>query len=305
MAATKRSPRCTSSSRDCTPRITSTSGICATGLKKCRPIRRPGSAQPLGDLLDHDRGGVGRQHRARLELALDVDLNSFCLISSFSTIASMTTSARRDAVALGIGDEARLGGIAQRLGLELAREQLALRGDALGDLLGATRPAATPPCRGDAPAGDVGAHHAGADHVHAQRLQAELLAAPGPSASPTARTRGADCATVRHHQRREGARLGGLHRLVVAAVRLEQIDQPEGRRIVVLARLLGGLGAHALGEQPARRPLGQQPLGEAGAASTCACAAPPCAPPSGSCAATVARAHRRGPCRARRRRDII
>ena len=91
---------------------------------------------------------------------------------------------------------------------------------------------------GDAPAGDVGAHGAGADDVHAARAPAELL-----RRLPFQQLRQPEHAAqiarlVGHHQRREGARLGGLHRLVVAAVALEQIDQPVGRRIVVLARLL-------------------------------------------------------------------
>ena len=72
-----------------------------------------------------------------------------------------------DIVAVGIGDEARLGRIAQRLGLELARKQLALRGDALGDLLGRDVLQRHLHAAGDAPAGDVGAHGAGADDVHA------------------------------------------------------------------------------------------------------------------------------------------
>ena len=66
------------------------------------------------------------------------------------------------------------------------------------------------------------------------------------------------------HERREGPRLRGLQRVVVAAVVLEEIDQTERRGIVILARLLGRLVAHLLGEQTARRPHRQQRLGEPG-----------------------------------------
>ena len=60
---------------------------------------------------------------------------------------------------------------------------------------------------------------------------------------------------LRHHQRREDARLGGLHRLVVAAVALEQVDEPVGRRIVILARLLA--------RPPLRIRVGEQSRGPA------------------------------------------
>ena len=86
-------------------------------------------------------------------------------------------------VALGIGDEARLGRVALRLGLELARKQLALRGDALLDLLGRDVLQRHLHAAGDAPAGDVGAHGAGADDVHAAAAASRASSAPGPSSS--------------------------------------------------------------------------------------------------------------------------
>ena len=52
--------------------------------------------------------------------------------------------------------------------------------------------------------------------------------------------------------------------VVVAAVALEKIDEPVRRGVVILARLLAHLLAHALGEEIARRPLGQELLDEPG-----------------------------------------
>ena len=54
-----------------------------------------------------------------------------------------------------------------RLRLELAREELALRLDALLDLLGGDVLQRHFHAGRNAPAGDVGAHDAGADDVHA------------------------------------------------------------------------------------------------------------------------------------------
>ena len=62
------------------------------------------------------------------------------------------------------------------------------------------------------------------------------------------------------HQRREHLGLGDLHAHRVVAIFLEQVDQPERRRIMLLAHLLGGLGAHLLGEQGAHRLLQHQLL---------------------------------------------
>ena len=55
----------TSASRVCRPTTISTSIIRATGLKKCRPISRVGSAQRRRDLLERNARRVGREDRAR------------------------------------------------------------------------------------------------------------------------------------------------------------------------------------------------------------------------------------------------
>ncbi len=243
------------------------------------PIRRPGSASGSAMFSIMIEEVLVASTAPGLSLP-SIDLNRFCLTSSFSTIASITTSARPMLLALGIGDQPGHGGGAQRLGLELAGEQLLLRGDALGDLLGIHVLQRHLHAGGDAPAGDVGAHDAGADHVHAQRLEGEALRRLRLHHLRQLEHAAQVARGVAHHQRREGARLGDLHALEVAGVRLEQVDQAEGRGIVLLAHLLGGLGAQLLGQQPARRPLPQQVLPERPRAWTCACARPPCAPPS-------------------------
>ena len=56
---------------------------------------------------------------------------------------------------------------------------------------------------------------------------------------------------VARHQRREDLRLGHPHARRIIAILLEEIDQPVWRRVMVLAHLFRGLGAHLLGEQSA------------------------------------------------------
>ena len=144
-----------------------------------------GVGERLGDLLDHDGGGVGREHRAGLQLALDRLEEVLLGLQPLHDGLDHHVGAG-DVGTAGIGEEARRGGVALRLGPELAGEQLLLRGDALGDLVGVHVLQRHLHAGGDAPAGDVGAHHAGADHVHAQRLERRGPWAPGPSASPSA-----------------------------------------------------------------------------------------------------------------------
>ena len=169
-----------------------------------------------------------------------------------------------ESVAVGIGDEARFGGVALRLGLELARKQLALRLDALLDLLSRNVLQRHLHAAGDAPAGDVGAHGAGADDVDAGRAPGKLLRRLALQQLRQPEHAAQVPRLVRDHQRRECARLGGLHGLLVAAVALEQIDQAEGRGIVILARLLLRLLAHARGDEAAGRPHRKDGLGETG-----------------------------------------
>ncbi len=68
----------------------------------------------------------------------------------------------------------------------------------------------------------------------------------------------------RDHQRREGLRLLALHAIGRAAVLLEQIDEAEGRRIMILAHLLARLLPHLAGEIAADRRIGHGALHEAG-----------------------------------------
>ena len=202
-----------------------------------------------------------------------IDLNRFCLTSSFSTIASMTTSARRDVSPLGSAIRRALAASRSALVLNLRANSLPLRGDALGDLLGGQVLQRHLHAGGDAPAGDVGAHGAGADHVHAQRLPAEALRRLRlqhlrqlEHAAQVARGVATPSAARRRASRRPSC-------LEVAAVRLEQVDQAERRGIVLLAHLLGGL-VRAFSWPAARAPATcAAAASSAGAASTCACAA--------------------------------
>ena len=73
--------------------ITSTSGICATGLKKWSPIRRCGSASGSAIFSIMIEEVLVAITAPGFSLP-SIDLNRFCLTSSFSTIASITTSAR-------------------------------------------------------------------------------------------------------------------------------------------------------------------------------------------------------------------
>jgi hypothetical protein len=93
MAVTKAQAFCTSSSRLTAPRITSTSGICATGLKKCMPTSRPGSAKgwAMSSIMIDEVLVASTAPGFSLP---SIDLNRFCFTSNRSTMASITTSAR-------------------------------------------------------------------------------------------------------------------------------------------------------------------------------------------------------------------
>ena len=56
---------------DFLPRTISSSRMTLAGLKKCMPITLSGRLVARGDLVDVERGGVGRQHRAGLGQAVE------------------------------------------------------------------------------------------------------------------------------------------------------------------------------------------------------------------------------------------
>ena len=145
-----------------------------TGEKKCRPIRRPGSFSGAA-ISSSFRDDVLVASTAPGLILVSMSAKSFCLISSRSTMASMMTSARADALAFGIGDQARLGSVACCLGLELPREELALRLDAFLKLLRRNVLQRHLHAGRNADAGDVGAHRSGTDDVHAARPPLEAL----------------------------------------------------------------------------------------------------------------------------------
>ena len=53
------------------PRITSTSGICRTGLKKWMPQNRSGCFRPSASLRDRNRRGVRAEERIGAQLRLE------------------------------------------------------------------------------------------------------------------------------------------------------------------------------------------------------------------------------------------
>ena len=188
MAATNAAPRLTSSSRldDAAHHLDQRHQ--RDRIEEVQADEAPGIGQPGGDVLDLSEEVLVASTAPGFSLP-STSPSTFCLISRFSTIASMTTSARSMRVAVGIGDETRLGRVALRLGLELARKQLALRGDALVDLLGRDVLQRHLHAARDAPAGDVGTHGAGADDVHALGRQPSFLGAWPLSSSDSQNTR--------------------------------------------------------------------------------------------------------------------
>ena len=216
--------------------------------------------EAFGDLFDHDRGGIGRHHRTGLQLALEVLEDLALDVEPLHDRLDDDIGAKH-VEAVGIGNQARLGRGAGGGRAELAFEELGLRLDALLDLLGREILQRGLHAGCDAPAGDVGAHHACPDDVDAQRrplepLRRQALHLLGEREHPAQVTR-----RVTHHEGGEGFRLGPLHPVEIAAMLLEEVDQAEGCRIVRLAHLLRGLGAHLLGDQTARRPLAHHAVG--------------------------------------------
>ncbi len=88
-AAPKSTSRCSTAGAVSSPAMTSTSFISGTGLKKCSPATRSGRAQALAmAVTGSDDVLVARMHVS--PTAASSSLNSACLASSFSTMASTT-----------------------------------------------------------------------------------------------------------------------------------------------------------------------------------------------------------------------
>ena len=185
--------------------------------------------------------------------------NRVCLTSSFSTMASITTSACLTCLPSGSAiRRPTAASTACLLRSCLANRPLARRERLLGlggvEILEARLHAAD-----DAPGGDIAAHGAGADDMHPLRLEAVLRRLvlqhlrEHEHAAEIARG-------LARHQRREHLRLRRLHARRVVAILLEEIDQAVRRRVMVLAHLGRGLGAHLLGKVAAHRLLQHQLL---------------------------------------------
>ena len=191
-----------------------------------------------------------------------IDLNRFCLTSSFSTIASITTSARPMLLPIGSAISRALAAARCALVLNLRLNSLPCAAmplaicSALMSCSDTSMPAAT----------------------HTPAMSAPIVPAP-----ITCTRSGFQCMFLgacafiisdRRNTRRRffevSLSISGAKARVSAtfmpsrlpAWRLEQVDQAERRRIVLLAHLLGRLGAQFLGQQAARRPLPRQVLPE-------------------------------------------
>ena len=100
MASAKAAPLPISASVLKVERITSTSGSCATGLKKCSPISRAGSLSASAMRSSSIEDVLVAMMAPGLSLS-SRPLKMACLTSSFSTTASITTSARATPLPLG------------------------------------------------------------------------------------------------------------------------------------------------------------------------------------------------------------
>ncbi|MNY40556.1 hypothetical protein D3C86_1753070 [compost metagenome] len=100
MASAKLAPLPMASSVLNLDRITSTSGSCATGLKKCRPMSRAGSFSASAMRSSSIEEVLVAMMAPGFILSSRPE-NIFCLTSSFSTTASMITSARDTPVPCG------------------------------------------------------------------------------------------------------------------------------------------------------------------------------------------------------------
>ena len=243
------------------PLTISMSGICATGLKKCRPTSRSGRASfaasgssvMLEVLVASRAAGFMRGSRRAY---------SSCFASRFSKMASMTTSASGTPCAFDVGAQAlaRIGAL-RRLANALL-EQLVRALERGLDVFRAAVLQRDGEAAQRAPRGDVAAHHAGADDVHVLDAAAPLPPmAFSRSCSRNTRTRLR--AVSRGEEMRDGARFGLESLLAARAVIRPQIDDGVGRRVVLALRLARDLReqrrlherAH---ERPAQHLLGER-----------------------------------------------
>ena len=128
------------------------------------------------ELLEHDARGVGGEQRVGFSRGSS-RANSSRLASAFSKIASMTTSALGDAVALDVGRQRAI--VSSRFAGSRARfsKNSRARSSAGCDVLEVAILQRDREAAQRAPGGDVAAHDAGADHVHACADFADVLAA--------------------------------------------------------------------------------------------------------------------------------
>ncbi len=145
--------------------ITSTSGICATGLKKCKPTSRPGTGEPLGEGLEHEARGVGGEECTGLQPRFEACVQFALRLGVFEDGLDHHVGAV-DAAACHVRLQARhlLGGLAGNAAALLEEGARAVeRG--LHELVAAVLQRHGVAAQ-RTPRGDVAAHDAGADDVH-------------------------------------------------------------------------------------------------------------------------------------------
>ena len=205
------------------------------------------------NVFELERRGVGCHHGAGLHLLFKIGKQLLLDVETFDDGFNHNIRTA-DAVPIRVGDKARLSGITQRLGFKLTRNELALRFDAVGELIFGNILQRHFHAGRHTHAGNVGAHGTSPNHMHARGLPSQALGCLRLQRFREFEHPAQTARLFRYDQRREGRCFCDLHGFKVAAMFFEQVDQPERCRIVILARLLGGLCAHFLGERYAGRP---------------------------------------------------
>jgi hypothetical protein len=226
--------------------MTSTSGNCATGLKKCRPISREGNRSPSA--MRSSSIGLDLSE----DLALDLEIFDHRLDDHIGP---------RHALAGGIGLEPRHGGGNLGPPLEALLEQRFGPHESRIDPLHVEVLQRHAKATERAPGGDVAAHDAGADHMDTGKArlfrtaQTELLEALGKKEHAPQIAR-----RVGRHQRHEATGFAVDHGPPVVAVPLEQVDQRMRRGIVLALGFFRGFRPHRLDDLRADRAPGHDPL---------------------------------------------
>ena len=207
--------------------------------------------QRAGDILQAQAGGVGREHRVRsgvaLELGKHAALGFQILGDGFDDQLGV-----RDTLSLGVGDEtierkAHAAGVALVTALEQLGRTLDGGRNALHRLILQGHAHATQRTQ----RGNVAAHHAGADHMHVPGRERAILAKGLQALLQEEHPKQVSCCW----RGKQGLERGGLtcgHGEHVAVISFPDIDDGVGCRIVFAHDLCGGLLARLVGKLAAQ-----------------------------------------------------